>query len=186
MAPHLAETHTEELVQLCSACWDPGQAYSQINLMQLVGCYESAKQRKRHIFILYHTYLWKTSMNTSLPIWSLSAHVTYIPRKHTHNLSLIVRGRNKLHLLLPVLSCNSSFLPLLLFHCLKPCTYKKTRPHFKAKTVFLHFEIYHQTLAWFIDNNSNASKMLVSLVWTGWRISLETHCTWRRGTTPLK
>lgn len=43
MVPRLAETRTEELVQLCSACWDPGQAYNQINLKQPVGCYKSAK-----------------------------------------------------------------------------------------------------------------------------------------------
>lgn len=43
MVPRLAETRTEELVQLCSACWDPGQAYNRINLKQPVGCYKSAK-----------------------------------------------------------------------------------------------------------------------------------------------
>lgn len=56
MVPHLAETHTEELVQLCSACWDPGQAYNRINLMQLVGCYKSAKQRKvSQLYFVSHT-----------------------------------------------------------------------------------------------------------------------------------
>lgn len=56
MVPHLAETHTEELVQLCSACWDPEQAYNRINLMQLVGCYKRAKWRKAsHFYFESHT-----------------------------------------------------------------------------------------------------------------------------------
>lgn len=46
MVPHLAETHTEGLVRLCSVCWDPEQAYNQTNLMQPVGCYKKTKWRK--------------------------------------------------------------------------------------------------------------------------------------------
>jgi len=46
MVPHLAETHTEELVQLYSACWDPEQACNQTNLMQLVGCCKRTQWKK--------------------------------------------------------------------------------------------------------------------------------------------
>lgn len=100
MVPRLAETHTEELVQLCNACWDPGQAYNRINLMQLVVCYKSGKWKKAsHLYFVSYTSV--QNFNKHIPskmiIKSSGNLGNYILTKYTHNLSLMVRGRDKHH-----------------------------------------------------------------------------------------
>lgn len=94
MVPHLAETHTEELVQLCSACWDPEQAYNRINLMQLVGCYKSAKQRKvSHLYFVSHSSV--QNFNKHIPSKMIIKSSGNIYTNKTHPQSELYSKRQK-------------------------------------------------------------------------------------------
>lgn len=93
MVQHLAGTHTAALAQLCSACWDPKQACSQINLMQLVGCYERANRRKAsHFYFEAHISVQNFNKHPlSKNNCSLNPQINYSLRKATHEWSFLVK-----------------------------------------------------------------------------------------------
>jgi len=129
---------------------------------------QKSKTEKSITFLFWITFPWKFLLNTSIPNnWSSSPRITYTLTKPTNNSSLVVRGRDKLHLLLPVQAYNPSFLCFVWFNCLKHCSYKKKKnkhPTFLIQDyiITLHFGIYHLescSFDWSMDNNSFALKI---------------------------